>query len=112
MKFYKVNNEIVFSKNNMLDLEEINANVVDASHEKHVPVYSATGDKIKVVVGEIVHPMEEAHYIMWIMLEIDNDVLIHYLKPGELPQCEFPYVKGSKIYAYCNLHGLWKKEVI
>ena len=23
----------------------------------------------------------------------------------------FPYVKGSKIYSFCNKHGLWSKEV-
>ena len=26
-------------------------------------------------------------------------------------ETRFPYIKGSTIYAYCNLHGLWKTNV-
>ena len=87
------------------------ANTIDASLEKHVPVYEIDNNEIVVKVGDIIHPMEEKHYIMWVSL-VTNDRVIHVeLKPGNEPIVRFPYVKGSIIYEYCNLHGLWKKEV-
>ena len=33
------------------------------------------------------------------------------LYPEQNAECEFPYVPGSTLYAYCNKHGLWKAEV-
>lgn len=93
------------------ELELLNSNVVDASLEKHVPVYEIDGNEIVVKVGDVIHPMEEKHYITFISL-VTNDRVIHVeLKPGNEPIVRFPYVKGSIIYEYCNLHGLWKKEV-
>ena len=93
------------------ELELLNSNVVDASLEKHVPVYEIDGNEIIVKVGDVIHPMEEKHYITFISL-VTNDRVIHVeLKPGNEPIVRFPYVKGSIIYEYCNLHGLWKKEV-
>ena len=93
------------------ELELLNSNVVDASLEKHVRVYEIDGNEIVVKVGDIIHPMEEKHYITFISL-VTNDRVIHVeLKPGNEPIVRFPYVKGSIIYEYCNLHGLWKKEV-
>ena len=55
--------------------------------------------------------MEEKHYITFISLVTEDRVIRVDLKPGDAPIATFPYVKGSTIYEYCNLHGLWKKEV-
>jgi len=33
------------------------------------------------------------------------------LYPEQEASARFPYVKGAKIYAYCNKHGLWESEV-
>ena len=90
---------------------ELTANTTDASIEKHVPVYEVVEDKIKVTVGTTIHPMTEEHYIMWIALVNDTDVKMVKLKPNEEPIATFPYEKGSIIYAYCNLHNLWKNTV-
>jgi superoxide reductase len=60
------------------------------------------------------HPMLEAHYIQWIALETTNGVQVRYLKPGEKPVASFILAEGDKavaVYEYCNLHGLWKKEL-
>lgn len=94
------------------EMIELEANMTDAALEKHVPVYEVDGDKIRVRVGEVDHPMEEKHYITFIALEYGDNLDIHYLKPGEEPEAIFPYIKGSVIYEFCNIHGLWKKEVI
>lgn len=91
--------------------EEITANSVDAAFEKHVPVYETFDDYMMVRVGENAHPMDDDHYIMWIAATYDNNLEAVKLKPGDLPEAKFKYVKGAKIYAYCNLHGLWMCEI-
>lgn len=93
------------------ELELLSANTVDAAVEKHVPVYEVDNDEIVVKVGDVIHPMEEKHYIMWISLVTDDRVIRVDLKPGNEPVARFPYVKDAVIYEYCNLHGLWKNIV-
>lgn len=93
------------------DLELLVAGTNDASLEKHVPIYEIDNNEIIVKVGEVIHPMEEKHYIMWISLVTDDRVIRIELKPGEEPIVRLPYIKGSVIYEYCNLHGLWKNIV-
>jgi superoxide reductase len=84
-------------------------NTVDAAQEKHVPIIEKTENGVKVKVGSVPHPMEEAHHIEWIELIADGRVYRKFLKPGEAPEAEF-CVTASAITAreYCNLHGLWK----
>ena len=89
------------------------AGEVDAAVEKHVPVVELQreGHVLNVTVGEVEHPMEDAHYIEWIALEAAGRLEIHYLKPGQAPTTFFAGgVKTGIVYAYCNLHGLWKAE--
>lgn len=90
---------------------ELVPNTKDASVEKHVPYCEINEDIVNVKVGEVTHPMEEEHYIEWIAAEYSDSVVKYYLKPGDEPQGEFDYEEGMKIYAYCNLHGLWMKEL-
>lgn len=83
----------------------------DGAKEKHVPVVTIDGNKVCVIVGEIEHPMTEAHYIEWIAVETSNGAQMKMLKPGQAPKAEFMLVEGETVeavYAYCNLHGLWK----
>lgn len=84
---------------------------VDAVREKHVPVIHMTSTGYKVVVGEVAHPMLDAHYIEWIELVTDDKVYRQYLKPGQTPEAEF-CIQAEKVTAreYCNLHGQWKIE--
>lgn len=84
---------------------------VDASLEKHVPEYLVSGSNIEVQVGSAIHPMDDEHYIMWIALVNGDNITKKELKPHEEPKATFSYIPGSIIYAYCNLHGLWQKEV-
>ena len=59
------------------------------------------------------HPMLEEHYIEWIYLELENGGSRKALAPGEAPEAVFHTagVKPVAVYAYCNLHGLWKTEL-
>ena len=86
----------------------------DGAVEKHVPAVSLDGKKVVVNIGEVDHPMIETHYIQWIALETKNGVQIKYLKPGTKPAAEFILSESDEavaVYEYCNLHGLWKKEL-
>ena len=85
--------------------------IVDAAVEKHVPVYEKDGNEIIVKVGEVEHPMTSEHYIMWVALIKDDMIVKVSLHPETIPEVRLPYVSGSEIYAYCNLHGLWKNIV-
>jgi len=91
-------------------MTKLEANSTDAAKEKHVPVVTKEDGKIKVTVGSILHPMLEEHYIEWIALVAEGKVEFKFLKPGEDAIAEFSDTKSGEVYAYCNLHGLWKVE--
>lgn len=80
--------------------------------EKHVPVVEIDGNKIKVTVGSVEHPMEEGHYIQMIeVLSSEGQVIAQArLYPGWKPVAEFNLESTDGIYVreYCNLHGLWR----
>jgi superoxide reductase len=89
------------------------ANTVDASKEKHVPVVTVEGDTVIVAVGSAPHPMVPEHFIQWIYLQTERGGQRKALKPGEEPKATF-VVKDDKLvaaYEYCNLHGLWKTQL-
>ena len=92
-------------------MEQMQPNTADAATEKHVPECQKVGDKILVRVGEVEHPMEEDHYIMWIAQVTEHQTTRVRLHPGQATETRFPYIPGSVLYEYCNKHGLWKKEV-
>lgn len=83
--------------------------------KRHTPVVKRLGgDKILVSVGLVPHPMEEAHYIMWIELYRNKQLVEKKdLKPGMTPEAEFS-ISDLKDDDYllaremCNIHGLWE----
>jgi len=83
----------------------------DAGLEKHVPVMEKVGNKVKVRVGNVPHPMEQKHYIEWIEIVADGKTCRKFLKPEGKPEAEFE-TTAKKIQAreYCNIHGLWKTK--
>lgn len=94
-------------------MKELVANTSDGAKEKHVPVVTVDGDTVTVEVGSVAHPMVEAHYIQWIYLHTERGGQRKALKPGEAPKAVFVLKddKAVAAYEYCNLHGLWKKEL-
>ena len=83
----------------------------DGAYEKHVPVYEVKGNEVVVTVGAAPHPMLDAHYIEWVSLQTKAGNQRKALRPGSEPTVCFPILEGDEIeavYAYCNLHGLWK----
>ena len=93
------------------EMVELVPNTVDAAKEKHAPLCDINDDTVFVRVGEVSHPMDENHYITFIAAEYNDSFVKYKLKPGEEPEGVFDYEKGMVVYAYCNKHGLWKKEL-
>ena len=95
-------------------MEELVPNTVDAAQEKHVPVVKEEDGFVTVQVGEVMHPMLDAHYIGFILVHTDQGYKIKHLKPGMVPEAKFALLDNEVVfsaYEYCNLHGLWKKSV-
>jgi superoxide reductase len=93
-------------------MTELVPGAVDAALEKHVPVYTVEGNTVRVKVGAAEHPMLPEHYIEWISLQTRQGNQRKELRPGERPEVCFALCAGDEVeavYAYCNLHGLWKR---
>ena len=98
--------DVDFSK-----LVEVKGNTTEAAVEKHIPVYEIKDNVVYVKVGEVEHPMVDVHYIKWVLLVTDKGSYLKKLRPNQAPATKF-IIEDSEVvlevYAYCNLHGLWK----
>lgn len=93
-------------------MSEVIPCTTDAAVEKHIPVYEVKDGKVFVSVGEVEHPMADVHYIEWISIQTDKGNQRKCLTPGQKPEAVFAICDDETVeavYAYCNLHGLWKK---
>ena len=94
-------------------MKEIIPGTTDASHEKHIPEYKTENNIVKVTVCSVEHPMSSEHYIEWISIQTNKGNQRKLLSPAMKPYVEFlilPDEKIEAVFAYCNLHGLWKAE--
>ena len=94
-------------------MQELVPNTEDGAYEKHIPVVERSGNVVTVKVGEVTHPMLEAHYIEWIMLQTNLGNQRKILKPGEEPVAKFALLEGEEVIRaleYCNLHGLYSTK--
>lgn len=94
-------------------MKELTANTTDGAKEKHVPMIEEDGKAVTVTVGSAEHPMIDAHYIQWIILETKQGYQKKDLHPGEKPVARFALSDDDEVvaaYEYCNLHGFWKAE--
>ena len=92
-------------------MTEMIPGTTDASREKHIPVWSVEGNTVHVNVGSVAHPMTPEHYIAWVSLQTRYGNQRRELKPGDAPEVCFALCEGDEVqavFAYCNLHGLWK----
>jgi superoxide reductase len=89
---------------------ELNPLLQDGAVEKHLPVIERIGNDVVVKVGDVPHPMQDVHYIEFIVLDTEKTTQRVDLKPGDLPIAKFVIDENDKVVdalAYCNLHGLW-----
>ncbi len=94
-------------------MTELKPGTVEASHEKHIPVVAIEGNIVKVEIGSAAHPMLEEHSILWVYLQTDRGGQRKCLEVGSEPAVTFALAdeKPVAVYAYCNLHGLWKADI-
>lgn len=93
-------------------MEELVPNTVDASGEKHLPVVTHINDNtIKVEVGSVHHPMLPEHHIAFIYVETDKGGIRINLTDEPVATICTGDAKPLAVYEYCNLHGLWRKEL-
>ena len=94
-------------------MTRLEAGVVEASREKHIPVVTLDDNLVRVLVGSVEHPMAEEHSILWVYLETDRGGHLKRLEVGASPEVVFSLADEKPVaaYAYCNLHGLWKVDI-
>ena len=94
-------------------MAELAPNTAGASVEKHLPVVSVTGDNLSIMIGSVPHPMSEEHKIAFVYVETERGGQRKCLKAGEQPALTFCFAgdRPMAVYAYCNLHGLWKTDI-
>lgn len=94
-------------------MTEIIPGTVEASREKHIPTAEIRDGVLLVRVGSVDHPMTPEHWIEWIAVQTKYGNQRKQLLPGQAPAAHFLLEDGDEVlavYAYCNLHGLWKYE--
>ena len=95
--------------------EILEPTTAEGAAEKHLPVVEQNGLRVTVRVGSIFHPMDQEHSIGWVCLVTKAGCIMRVpLTPDCEPVASFTLEEGdapAAAYAYCNLHGLWKKSV-
>ena len=86
--------------------------VAGIENEKHVPIIERDpdGKHVVVKVSTLTHPMEEEHFIQFIVLMRGDRFGVVNLKPGDEPQAKFAFDDNTGpfvAYEFCNLHGLF-----
>jgi superoxide reductase len=70
-------------------MKKLEPGVVEASHEKHIPVVKVDGNVVNVEIGSVEHPMIEAHSILWVYLQTDKGGHRKNLEVGKAPKVSF-----------------------
>ena len=94
-------------------MTELVPNTIEANREKHLPVCEMSDNTLTVSVGSAAHPTEEAHHITFIYVETEHGGQRQTLGPSTAPTATFAFNddKPVAVYAYCNIHGLWKVTI-
>src|SRR5690606_28049572 len=74
------------------EMKELEANTMDGAREKHLPFVTVKENTVKAVIGEVIHPMTEAHYIEWIYVQTTSGGSFKFLEPNDAPEAEFALV--------------------
>lgn len=117
MNFYKNQKDNFFIQ---LDNDEYKDDqllrVLVEKHEgdetKHQPIITHENTKVKVKIGDIMHPMTAEHHITMIFLKTTQGGQYKMLSYLETPIVTFELSEDDEpleVYGYCNLHGIWKE---
>lgn len=91
----------------------LHPNLIEGKGESHLPVVEDMGNgMLHIKVGEKPHPMTPEHSIRLICVETSQGFIIRYLDSAEPPEVTIRCNGSPKaVLAYCNLHGLWRKDL-
>lgn len=113
------------------------ANIESSCEEEHLPEYVIKGgyanNAIEVKIGRTNHVMTKEHHIEWVYIYTFQGGQLKYLNATQEPKvtfamadedafvycdrlickmgrdhCMFQCKRNLVVYAYCNVHGLWK----
>lgn len=92
-------------------MEQVQSRTNDGAREKHVPQVEKSRNAYRICIGSVPHPMTEEHFIQWVELVTESEVMRKEFLPGDKPEVTFR-TDEHVLYAraYCNLHGLWYCE--
>ncbi|MGL4950499.1 MAG: desulfoferrodoxin family protein [Mycoplasma sp.] len=118
LKFLKLKNgEVIVDSeltNSQEVLEELSIKTEDVGFEKHLPYVFIENHKVCSRTGkDIFHPHTAEHHMVWFKLVIDGKVvetigLDGTKEPSVVFNTEIVDGQNIDVYAYCNLHGVWK----
>ena len=85
----------------------------DGDADKHVPDVTLSPGSVRIRIGSEPHPSGAAHHIEWIALLTDTGLYFREIPAGAAPETVLTgdFGKPAAVYAYCNLHGLWKTKL-
>lgn len=100
-------------------------NNLNEAERKHIPVIMINKTcglvgpgcvDVNIRVGDILHVMEEKHYIMYIDVYLDLKFIVRvHLTPGSVNPSVGIHLKVDKgkllVLENCNIHGRWISEV-
>jgi len=98
-----------------------NLNELEKKHIPQIKIIRACGlvgrgcVDANIKIGEVLHPMETKHYIMYMDIYLDKDFIARYhLTPEKLNPALGIHLKADSgkllILENCNLHGRWITE--
>lgn len=94
-------------------MTKLEPSTVETGAEKHLPMVTVDDGVVTVAVGSVAHPMTDEHSIQWVYLQTDKGGQRKNLAVNSEPTVKFALCdeKPIAVYAYCNIHGLWKKDI-
>lgn len=67
---------------------------------------------MQICVGSEPHPMTPEHNIRFVCLKTTVECIVRYLDVNEPPVVSIRFDgQPISVYAYCNIHGLWRTDV-
>lgn len=96
------------------EMTELVPKTEDVGTEKHLPVVTRVDEcTLRIEIGSVPHPMESDHFIQWIYVETKKGGQFVKLPPNGTACACFCICNDEPIavYEYCNVHGLWKKDL-
>lgn len=95
-------------------MERLIPNTEEIYKDKHIPVVEVIENIALIKIGGEMHPHTYEHHVKFIVVETNKRIARKNLNPEEEPVFKMCLCRDEKIlrvYEYCNIHGLFVKEL-